>query len=677
MTENLLSQETSPYLLQHQDNPVHWRAWGPDALAEAKAANKPILLSVGYAACHWCHVMAHESFENDAIAAVMNDLFINIKVDREERPDIDTIYQSALALLGHQGGWPLTMFLTPDGEPFWGGTYFPSEAKWGRPGFTEVLNRVAEIFHNDTETIEKNRSALVARLSDMARNERDGTTLRHDSVEQVAEKLVRGVDYELGGLSGAPKFPNPPIFRLFWRAWQKTGEQNYRRALTVMLDRMSEGGIYDHLGGGYARYSVDDRWLAPHFEKMLYDNAQIIELLTLVWQEDRNPLFERRLRETVGWLEREMIAENGAFAATLDADSEGEEGKFYVWSATEIADLLGAETEFFAHVYDLSVDGNWEGKNILNRLSLGETPDELTEERLEPLRQRLFQARSHRVRPGWDDKVLADWNGMMIAALANAGAALGEASWIDLAEQAFAATVRDQAYGTDHSLLHHSFRGGVAKHDGLLDDYANMARAALVLHELTGKPSYLDQAATWAATLKAHFWDSGSGGYFLTSDEAEALIIRTKNALDNAVPAGNGIMMEVLSRLYLITGDEAYRERAEELAMSFSAAASQQAPSHSTLICGMDYLLNADQIVIIGNRTDEAVQALLGVVYTTSLPNRSLQVITPSESLGAHHPAHGKEQVDGKATAYVCRGTTCSLPMADPEDLKLQLTATI
>ncbi|MFN3230641.1 MAG: thioredoxin domain-containing protein [Alphaproteobacteria bacterium] len=673
MSENLLSQETSPYLLQHQDNPVHWRAWGPDALAEAKAANKPILLSVGYAACHWCHVMAHESFEDEAIAAVMNDLFVNIKVDREERPDIDTIYQSALALLGQQGGWPLTMFLTPDGEPFWGGTYFPSEAKWGRPGFTEVLQRVSGIYHTDSETIEKNRSALVDRLNQMASNERDGTTLRHDSVEQVAEKLVRGVDYELGGLNGAPKFPNPPIFRLFWRAWQKTGDQNYRRALTVMLDRMSEGGIYDHLGGGYARYSVDDRWLAPHFEKMLYDNAQIIELLTWVWQEDRNPLFERRIRETVSWLEREMIAENGAFAASLDADSEGEEGKFYVWSAAEIADLLGAETDFFAHVYDVSEAGNWEGKNILNRLNLGETPDEVTEARLEPLRQRLLEARALRIRPGWDDKVLADWNGLTVAAVANAGAALGDARWIRIADQTLEALVEDLSRPDSREILNHSFRNRTAKHDGMLDDYANMARAALIVFELTGNRAHLESAVGWVQTLNDHFWDNENGGYFYTADTAEALIVRTKNALDNAVPAGNGTMMEVLARLYFVTGDQAYRDRAEELAMSFSAAASQQAPSHSTLICGMDYLLHADQIAIIGNREDEDVQALLDVVYTTSLPNQSLQVIGTDEVLGAHHPAYGKAQMDGKATAYVCRGTVCSLPITDPNALREQL----
>ena len=675
MRSNLLANETSPYLLQHRDNPVDWRPWGAAALEEARAAGKPILLSVGYAACHWCHVMAHESFENDAVAETMNTLFVNIKVDREERPDIDAIYQSALALLGQQGGWPLTMFLTPDGEPFWGGTYFPPEARWGRPGFPDVLHRVAEIFRDDKETIDKNREALLGRLTQMSQTERDGTTLRHDSIEQVAEKMIGSIDFEKGGMAGAPKFPSPPIYRMFWRAWQKTAEPNYKRAVITLLNRMSEGGIYDHLGGGYARYSVDDRWLAPHFEKMLYDNAQLIELLTWAWQEDRNPLFKRRIYETVEWLKREMIAKNGAFAATLDADSEGEEGKFYVWSAQEIADLLGTETEFFAQYYDVTVAGNWEGKTILNRLQLPETPDEYVESRLEPLRQQLFDAREPRIRPGWDDKVLADWNGLMIAALANAGAAFNEPGWITLAEQAMESVARDLAARSvaSDARLHHSFRRGQAKQEGMLDDYANMARAALLLHDVTGKKNYMDMARDWTVTLDDHFWDKETGGYFYTADDAEALIVRTKNAIDNAVPAGNGVMVEVLARLYLLTGEEPYLDRAQELVMSFSPAASSQAPAHCTLICGMDYLLHADQVVVIGDRAAEDTKALLRSVFETSLPNRLLHVVAPGEALGAHHPAHGKAQVDGAATAYVCRGTACSLPVTDPGAFKTAL----
>ena len=672
MTRNLLDQETSPYLLQHKDNPVHWRPWGTAALAEAKATNRPVLLSIGYAACHWCHVMAHESFENPAIAALMNELFVPVKVDREERPDIDAIYMSALHLLGAQGGWPLTMFLTPDGEPFWGGTYFPPESRWGQPGFTDILRRIDEVWRTERETIDQNRLALVQRLELMAANANDGSSLRQDSVEQLAAKLINSVDFSKGGLSGTPKFPNPPIFRLFWLAYRKTGEPSYKRAVDVLLDRMSEGGIYDHLGGGYARYSVDDRWLVPHFEKMLYDNAQIVELLTAAWLDDRNPLFEQRVRETVGWLRREMVASNGAFAATQDADSEGEEGKFYVWSAAEIEEFLGVNADPFASVYDVSPRGNFEGHNILNRLHLKEKPDWRTEELMASLREILFTVRDARVHPGWDDKVLADWNGQMIAALAAASTAFGEPGWLALAEQAFAAVLRDLGRigsGGDARLLH-SYRAAKAQHEGMLDDYANMARAALALHEASGAETYLAQAQAWARTLDAWFWDTETGGYFFTAQDAEALIVRSKHASDNAVPAGNGTMVEVLARLALLTGDTAWQDRAEALVASFASAVAGQAPSHATLLAGFDLLLNADQIIIIGDRKEADTQAMLRAVFDASLPNRVLQVVADTSALPAAHPAQGKRRTGGRATAYICHGQTCSLPIDDAATLR-------
>jgi uncharacterized protein YyaL (SSP411 family) len=674
MTRNLLSQETSPYLLQHKDNPVHWRPWGPAALAEAKAADKPILLSVGYAACHWCHVMAHESFENPDIAGVMNELFVNIKVDREERPDIDSIYMSALHLLGQQGGWPLTMFLTPDGEPFWGGTYFPPEPRWGRPGFADILRRVSQVWREERGTVDQNRLALVQRLNLMAANDRDGGMLRADSLEQLAGKLINSVDFARGGLNGAPKFPNPPIFRLFWQAFRKTDDPGYRRAVTLLLERMSEGGIYDHLGGGYARYSVDDRWLVPHFEKMLYDNAQILELLVAAWRDARDPLFERRVRETVGWALREMVAANGAFAASLDADSEGEEGRYYVWSADEIQALLGANADAFAAAYDVTEAGNFEGRNILNRLHLPEPPDALEEERLEAMRRILFAARETRVRPGWDDKALADWNGLMIAGLTEAAVAFGEPGWLAVAQRAFTAVVRD--LGRDesgHARLRHSFRAGQARHEGMLDDYANMARAALLLFEATGEGDYLAHAERWARALDAFFLDADGGGYFFTASDAEALIVRSKSAVDNATPAGNGVMVEVLARLALLTGDDAWRARAEEIVSAFAAAVAQQAPSHATLVCGFDFLLGAEQIVIVGDRDEPAVAAMLRAAFGAPLPNRLVSTVRDSAALPVGHPAHGKSRIDGKAAAYVCRGRTCSPPVTDPAALRERL----
>ena len=371
--QNQLASQTSPYLLQHKDNPVHWRPWGPEALAEAKASGKPILLSVGYAACHWCHVMAHESFENAEIAALMNDHFINIKVDREERPDIDAIYMSALHMLGEQGGWPLTMFLTPEGEPFWGGTYFPPEPRYGRPGFPQILQEISRIFREEPQKVDANRTALTKALHARSLKDARGTP-PPDLASRVAGKLLQVMDAQNGGIQGAPKFPQTGILTLLWRNYLHTEDEAFAAPVRKALDHMCEGGIYDHLGGGFARYSVDAEWLVPHFEKMLYDNALLLDLLTLVWRTTGDARYAARIEETVTWISREMIAEGGGFAASLDADSEGEEGKFYVWSQAEIDAALGEDAALFKQAYDISPAGNWEGKNIPNRLHAADAP---------------------------------------------------------------------------------------------------------------------------------------------------------------------------------------------------------------------------------------------------------------------------------------------------------------
>jgi uncharacterized protein YyaL (SSP411 family) len=666
MDRNRLGEETSPYLLQHKDNPVHWQPWDAETLAAAKAEDKPILLSIGYAACHWCHVMAHESFENPEIAARMNELFVNIKVDREERPDLDSIYQHALALMGEQGGWPLTMFLSPDGEPFWGGTYFPPEQRWGRPGFPQVLEAMSSAYAQDRDKVAKNVVALREALQKLGRPERGGAIGR-DLLDRVAERLLRETDQLHGGIGTAPKFPQTGVLELLWRAWKRTGQPPYREAVVKALDAMSQGGIYDHLGGGFARYSTDARWLVPHFEKMLYDNAELVDLLTLVWQETKNPLYQERVDETLGWVSREMATPEGGFASSLDADSEHEEGKFYVWSEAEIDHVLGERASLFKRFYDVTPEGNWEEKNILNRSKMAERADDQTERELADCRALLLRAREHRVRPGWDDKVLADWNGLMISAMATAGVVFERPEWIDTARRAFD-FVRGAMTGADGRLLH-GWRAGRARHPANVDDYANLCRAALALHEATGEEGFLSQARNWLAVLDRHYWDEAGGGYFFAAKDTEGLIARAKTAADSAVPAGNGTLVGVLTRLAILSGEEAYRRRAEAIVEVFSGEVARNFFPLATLLNNVELLEKPAQIVIVGERKDPLFQGLLHAVYNVSLPNRVVLTLPPGASLPVGHPAHGKGLVDGKPAAYVCEGPVCSLPVTDPQAL--------
>jgi uncharacterized protein len=661
--ENRLAHETSPYLLQHKDNPVAWWAWGPEALAEAKRSNKPILLSVGYAACHWCHVMAHESFEDDATAAVMNELFVNIKVDREERPDIDQIYMAALHHLGEHGGWPLTMFLTPAGEPIWGGTYFPKGSRYGKPAFVDVLHEISRLFREEPQKIEQNRVALMERLAGKARPP-GIVTLGKAELDNAARQLGGMIDPVNGGTRGAPKFPQAALFELLWRAALRTGEARYFAAVDITLHHICEGGIYDHLGGGFSRYSVDERWLVPHFEKMLYDNAQLLELLAIAYQHTGKALYRARAFETVEWLKREMVTAEGAFSASLDADSEGEEGKFYVWSYDEVIQQLGIEDgAFFATHYDVTPAGNFEGHNILNRLKHHDRSD-TDEVRLTGLRQKLLNARATRVRPGLDDKVLADWNGMMIAALANAGLIFGETSWLDIAARAFDFVIRAMTKG---DRLGHSWRANQLKFPGLASDFTAMIRAALSLYEATGQQSYLDQALVWQRALDRDYADTKTGTYYLTAADAEGLVVRPASTADEATPNHNAIAAQNLIRLAVLAGDDRWREKTDRLIGAIASEAVDNLYMHMALLNAVDLRLRAAEIVVTGQGT-RADELLAAARKMPALDRIVLHVESP-ERLPPQHPARAKAAAAKEPAAFVCIGETCSLPVSDPAGL--------
>ena len=598
------------------------------------------------------------------IAERMNTLFVNIKVDREERPDLDQIYQHALALMGEQGGWPLTMFLTPDGEPFWGGTYFPPESRWGRPGFPQVLEAMSNAYAQDRDKVAKNVAVLREALQRLGRPERGGP-IAPEQLDRIAERLLREVDQIHGGIGTAPKFPQTGILELLWRAWKRSGQAPYRDAVVTALDAMCQGGIYDHLGGGFARYSTDARWLVPHFEKMLYDNAELVDLLTLVWQETKSPLYRERIKETVDWVSHEMLTQDGGFASSLDADSEHEEGKFYVWSETEIDAVLGERAALFKHYYDVTGAGNWEGQNILNRLNTPALGDTETERELAHCRALLLRARAGRIRPGLDDKVLADWNGLMIAAMANAGIVFERPDWIELARKAFD-FIRRNMTAPDQRLLH-SWRAGQARHPASVDDYANLCRAALALYEATSDGDLLIQTRDWVALLDRYYWDSEGGGYFFAANDTESLVARPKTAADSAVPAGNGTLIGVLAQLAMLTGGDAYLRRAEAILETFSGEISRNFFPLATMLNNVELLIKPLQIVLVGERGTNSFETLRRAVYNVSLPNRVVVSPSPGSSLPSNHPAFGKGLIDGKPAAYVCEGPVCSLPVTNPQ----------
>lgn len=678
MSENRLHLETSPYLLQHKDNPVHWRAWNKAALDEAKSSGKPILLSVGYAACHWCHVMAHESFEDQGTADVMNELFVNIKVDREERPDIDAIYMGALHQLGQQGGWPLTMFLDGDGQPFWGGTYFPKTPRYGQPAFQDVLHQVAEVYKTQKDKIAHNAKAITDALTQ--HRPEAGPDITDATIEDLTARMVRAVDLVHGGINGAPKFPQWNFFWLLWRGAMRYRQPEAQQAVETTLHHICQGGIYDHLGGGFARYAVDEKWLVPHFEKMLYDNALLVDLMTEVWRETRSPLLKARVKETIEWTLQEMIADGGGFAASLDADSEGEEGKFYVWSADEIRAVLGDDNaKFFAEWYDVTDDGNWEGKTILNRLKRLRFGSEEVENRLADLRKTLWASRNSRVRPGWDDKVLADWNGLMIAAMARAARVFDQPTWRETAQNAFTFIVQNM---TSEGRLYHAYRAGKSSAPATSSDYANMIWAALRLYEATLNPDYLQHAERWTDILNTEFWMEDTGGYAMTSSNTDDVILRLRHAADDATPNANGIMLSNLMHLFVISGNAAYQQKADDLRSAFAADISANLIAHSGFVAAsLDVL--APQLVVIsqaehnGKGDTPSQSVLLDQLNSVCLPGAFEYVV--DKTLGAETLAAGlaeKSAYDGKETAYCCIGTRCAPPVQNSADLDQLLRQT-
>ena len=657
---NLLSGETSPYLLQHAHNPVHWRPWSAEALAEAKRRDCPILLSIGYAACHWCHVMAHESFEDPETARLMNDLFVNIKVDREERPDIDHIYMTALHALGQQGGWPLTMFLTPDGEPMFGGTYWPPEPRWGRPSFRQVLGSVDATWRTRRDEMESRGATLaehLAKLSDLS----PGPGVTPADLTRIGDALLSAVDPVHGGLRGAPKFPNAPIFRFFWNEMFRRGDPRFGEAVRDMLRAMNAGGIYDHLGGGYARYSTDAEWLAPHFEKMLYDNAQILELLALVHSLWPDPTFAERAHETIAWLMREMRV-GDAFAASLDADQDGEEGLFYVWRADEIDAALGDAAPAFKAAYDVTPGGNWEGRTILRRVEPRGSPE--AEAALAAARTRLFALRERRPKPGRDDKVLADWNGLLIAALARASAVFDEPAWLKTARAAFD-FIMSKLRGADGRLLH-AWREGHPGARALLDDHASMARAALALFEASGEPSDLE-ATRRLATGAIDLFGDGAGGFYLTAkDAADVPGARPRQTHDGATPSGVGLLAETFVRLWHLADETRWREAAEALIRAVSGAPEGLGGSPLTLMSA-DALERGGSVVIEGALHDPAALALVGAALRA--PDPSLTVLRLDRRLWPEGAPRADLPQAPQPIAMLCQGQTCSLPVTTPEAL--------
>ena len=678
---NRLINEQSPYLRQHAYNPVDWYPWGEEALARAKAENKPILLSIGYSACHWCHVMERESFEDPETARMMNELFVPIKVDREERPDLDQIYMDAVQAFAGRGGWPLTMFLTPDGGPFFGGTYFPPQDRHGLPAFKRVLASVDQAYRERSQDVAHNVEKITQAVSALSDYSAPGDELPRTVVAEAAAALARHYDRTYGGLGEAPKFPNSFAFSLLLRALDISADPTYAEIVERTLTHMAKGGIYDQIGGGFHRYSVDQQWLVPHFEKMLYDNA----LLSRLYLDAARALDRREFmdvaRDIFEYVMREMTSPEGGFYSTQDADSEGEEGKFFVWTVPEVREVLGPDLAPIAERYfDVTERGNFEGKNILHRTidihdaaALFHLSAQETEQRLAEIRRRLFAAREQRVKPARDEKMLAAWNGMMIGALAEGFIALGEPRLLQAAVKA-ADFVMSKLW--DGRALRRSYGDGVARFNGYLEDYAIMANALLDLYEASLDTRYIVQARILADAILERFLDRKNGGFFFTSEDHEQLITRPKPVFDGSTPSGNSEAVMALLRLHTYTGEERYLHEAEGAIKLFAAFMMRQPMGFAHLLEAVDfYHRGAKEIVLVGDRDSAEFKEWrerIGLLY---LANRASFAVDPKTSVAGFipDPARDKAQVDGRLTGYVCRDFTCSAPQTSLGGLEAEL----